>query len=275
MEKKEMDLEDFMDEKVIKSQLVTSFMGREIIYYEEVGSTNTEAKQIALDSREGTVVIADYQTRGTGRRGRSWDMHPKEAIAMSLILKPAILPQKASMLTLVMGLSVAKAIQLLYKTEVSIKWPNDIIINRKKVCGILTEMNAEKDSIQYVVIGTGINANIKSFSEELADIATSLRIELGVKICRAQLISSILEKFELYYSEFLKKEDLSSLMAEYNKLLIHRDRMIRILDPKGTYKACAKGINRDGELIIVTLDGQQLTIGSGEISIRGLESYIS
>ena len=206
---------------------------------------------------------------------------------MSLLLKPEQLkPEKASMLTLVAALSVAFAIKEVCGLEAWIKWPNDIVVNNKKVCGILTEMSSEAECIHYVIIGIGINVNTKAFPAEISETATSLYMEKERvnsagqfqknetdRISRSCLTAAVLNYFETYYELFLQKSDLGFLLEEYNKMLINRDRQVKIADSSGAFTGIAKGINEQGELLIETKDGL-IEVCSGEVSVRGLYGYV-
>ena len=193
---------DVVCKEEILSLLETKWAGRNLVYLETVDSTNDLAKKLAdQGAPEGTLVVADEQTGGKGRRGRAWCTPKGSAIAMTIVLRPDIRPELASMVTLVMGLSVAKAIESLYPVSVGIKWPNDVVVNGKKICGILTEMSAEMTGIHYLVIGTGINTNVEEFPEEIQSVATSLIKELGEKVNRAELIAACLKYFEEYYEK--------------------------------------------------------------------------
>lgn len=152
------------------------------------------------------------------------------------------------MLTLLMAYSVAQAIKEVEAADVQIKWPNDLVIGKKKICGILTEMKLEGSHISHVIIGVGINTNTEHFPEEIADKATSLKIELGRKADCEKLIDSIMESFEANYDKFAKQQDLSFIQDEYNELLVNRNREVRILEPGNEYEATAHGINSTGEL---------------------------
>ena len=192
---------------------------------------------------------------------------------MSVLLRPDFEPQYASMLTLVMGLSVAQAVREL-DIEVSIKWPNDVVVSRKKICGILTEMGLEKGRIREVVIGDGINVNLEEFPDELKDKATSLYLETGKKYDRNRLISLIMEKFERNYEKFTETCDLSPLIDDYNIMLANRNQPVRILDKINPYEGIAIGIDREGELLVKVADGEIRKVCSGEVSVRGLYSYV-
>ena len=236
-------------------------------------STNVQAKRLGEENVEdGTVVVALRQTAGKGRRGKDW-MSPEGNCYFSLLLKPDIRIEHASRLTLVAALALAKAIQNVSGLQPQIKWPNDIIIGRKKVCGILTESKIGCNGLEYVIIGMGINANQTQFDTEIQDIATSIQLETGQEIDCAKVIGESLNCFEELYQIFLKTEDLSVLMKEYNNLLINQNREVRIIDKK-EYTGVALGINEVGELLVEKADGEIERIVSGEVSVRGLYGYV-
>lgn len=246
-----------------------------IIYYEQLDSTNTKIKELAAEGAEhGIVVVADMQTAGKGRRGRSWESPAGTNVYMSILLRPKVKPSKAPMLTLVMAYSVAKALQNQGYMDVQIKWPNDLVLSNKKICGILTEMSLEGQQIDYVVIGVGINVNTTSFPEELIDKATSLYLEKGEEIDRRKLVCEIVKIFEKEYEQFVENENLSFLQEEYNNILVNRDREVRVLEPGKEYTAHALGINKTGELLVKKADGSQEAVFAGEVSVRGLYGYV-
>lgn len=258
----------------IASRLQTKWAGRTLYYYDETGSTNTDVKRLAEEGApHGTLVVADLQTAGRGRKGRNWESPAGTTISMSLLLRPEFAPDHASGLTLVMALAVAKALAEVCETEFKIKWPNDIVLNNKKVCGILTEMSAELDYIHYVVIGIGINVNLMQFPDDIKDMATSVLKETGQIVSRSEIVERVLYYFEKYYETYLKTLDLSGLSEEYNAILVNRDRMVRVLDPKGQYQGTARGITSDGELIVEKEDGSTVQVYAGEVSVRGLYGY--
>lgn len=266
---------DILSFSEIKSVLSTSWAGQELFYFEEIDSTNTKAKQLAdKDAVQGTLVVANMQTGGKGRRGRTWESPANSGIFMSLVLKPNLNPIKASMLTLVMALAAVKACNEVTQSSCFIKWPNDIVLNGKKICGILTEMSAELDYINHIVIGIGINANIDSFPLELKEKATSIKLETGEKIKRAQLINQILLKFEEEYDIFMKSQNLESQTKEYNRLLINCNKEVVIIEPSKEYTGVALGINEKGELLVKKEDGQVCAVYAGEVSVRGVYGYV-
>ena len=266
---------DLMTEAEIKSLMHTEWVAKEVLYFDTIDSTNTKAQELAEKGYpSGTLVVADKQESGKGRRGRSWVSPSGTGIFMTLMIKPDINPNNASMLTLVAALAVAKAITSVTGEEALIKWPNDIVVNSKKVCGILTEMNAQFDYINHIVVGIGINVHNESFPEEISQMASSLMIEAGGKrFHRAQIIAETMSYFEQYYDTFLKTQDLSALVREYDELLVNRNKSVRVLDPKEPFDGKAMGITPKGELIVDTWESRKL-VSSGEVSVRGIYGYV-
>ena len=266
---------DLMTEAEIKSLVHTDWVAKEVLYFDTIDSTNIKAQELAEKGyQSGTLVVADKQESGKGRRGRSWVSPSGTGIFMTLMIKPDINPNNASMLTLVAALAVAKAITSVTGEEALIKWPNDIVVNGKKVCGILTEMNAQFDYINHIVVGIGINVHNESFPEEISQMASSLMIEAGGKrFHRAQIIAETMSYFEQYYDTFLKTQDLSALVREYDELLVNRNKSVRVLDPKEPFDGKAMGITPKGELIVDTWESRKL-VSSGEVSVRGIYGYV-
>ena len=266
---------DILSESELVSRMDTVWAGRNVHYLPETDSTNQQAKRLAEDGApHGTLVVADMQTAGKGRRGRSWQQKPGEAIAMSIILRPDFAPEYASMLTLAAADSVAKGIEKVTGMSPMIKWPNDVVLHQKKICGILTEMSAEPDYINHVIIGVGINVNQTEFPEEIAKTATSLCIEMGQTVQRASVIAAVMSYFENYYEKFIQAGDLSAILEEYNDRLVNRNAQVRVLDPKGEFSGTALGINKSGELLVKKEDGSVAEVYAGEVSVRGIYGYV-
>lgn len=265
---------DILSKNELVSIRKTKWVGTEICYFDVTDSTNTQAKSLGEgDAPNGTLVVAGKQESGRGRRGRSFESPAGTGIFMTLLLRPEIEPQNASMLTLVSALAVAKGIEHMVDLPVQIKWPNDIVINGKKVCGILTEMSAQMDYVNYIVIGIGINVSNEEFPEEIKDVATSIYLESGKHVNRAMLIEKIWEGFEDYYELYEKTQDLSSLVKEYDSYLVNRGQKVRVLDPKEPYEGKAMGITDRGELIVDTWEARRL-VSAGEVSVRGVYGYV-
>ena len=269
------DSPDIMTEEELKSLMRTRWAGRNIVYYKETDSTNLRIKQLGDEGApEGTLAVADSQSAGRGRRGRTWDSPAGSSIYMSVLLRPRILPDRAPMLTLVMACSVAEGIMDCEDVKVQIKWPNDIIINGRKLVGILTEMSTQIDYINHVTVGVGINVNMTEFPEEIRGTATSLRLETGHVVKRARLIAAIMERLEQNYGIFLQTEDMSGLMEKYSSLLVNQGKEVMVLGAKEEYKAYAVGINNTGELIVRREDGTEEAVYAGEVSVRGVYGYV-
>lgn len=255
----------------------TEWLGKKCFLYECLDSTNKKAKELAeAGCSEGTVVMASEQLEGVGRRGRSWSSEKDQGIYMSMVLRPTFHADKASMVTLVTALAVAKVIEALGKdcgVHPFIKWPNDIVIRGKKVCGILTEMSMKDNQIGYIVVGIGINIHNQEFPKEIAHMASSLELEFGIGVARERVTELVLLAFEHYYKQFLKEEDLSLLMEEYQQMSANKGRKVTVLDPAGQYEGTARGITKSGELIVDTQDGTKL-VSSGEVSVRGIYGYV-
>ena len=271
---------DVVGKEAIVSHIQSKQLGCKVVSFDVTDSTNVQAKLLAEQGcPHGTLVVADEQSSGRGRRGRQWISKAGEGIFMSVVLRPTFEPNYASMLTLVMAYSIAKVLERYQETsklpiDVRIKWPNDIVINQKKLCGILTEMSTEIDYINYVVIGVGINVNTQVFEQEIEHIATSWKKESGTSIHRAQLIGDILYEFEYQYEKFIEKCSLKYLLDGYNSLLINNNQMVRVLDPQASYEGIARGINDVGELLVETTDGSLQKVYAGEVSVRGLYGYV-
>ncbi len=265
---------DVMWEGEVRSRLHTKWAGSSYLFRPVTGSTNMDAKKAAEEGApEGTVVVAERQDAGRGRRGRAWSSPEGCNLYFTLLLRPTCRPEQASMLTLVMALAVAEAIGE-EGISVGIKWPNDIVSSGRKLCGILTEMSAEPDYIHYVVIGVGVNVNQEEFPEEIEQMATSLRKEKGKRVARAGLLASVLEHFEQAYEVFGSTWDMERLLPSYERLLLNKGAHVRVLDPKGEYQGTARGINTKGELLVEKEDGSMEAVYAGEVSVRGVYGYV-
>lgn len=267
--------EELFGQHELESRMDTEWAGHPVSWYETLGSTNLQAKLDAENGAEnGALIVADMQTAGRGRRGRTWNSPPGTNLYFTLILKPQIAPDQASMLTPLMGLAVAEGIRETCGLQTGIKWPNDVVIDGRKVCGILAEMSVEREFIHYVVVGVGINVGLQSFPEQMADTAVCLQEKCGGKVSRAELLVNVLKAFERYYAVFRKTGDLSDLRQMYGNLLVSRDKEVRVLDPKGEYQGIARGINETGELLVEKEDGVVTAVYAGEVSVRGIYGYV-
>ena len=260
---------DLLLPQEIQRGLSTNYIGKEIYYFPELKSTNIMAKEKVLHRvegmDEGTLIIAEKQSAGKGRLGREW-FSPPGGIWLSIILYPQLFPSYISRITLMTAVAVVKTIKVCTQIEPQIKWPNDILINEKKVCGILTEMSAELDIINWVVVGIGINANIdlRDFPEDIQENTISLKETSGKEISRVKLAQTFLQEFEKYY-EKLKRKEFSSILKEW-KLYSHTLRKkIRVDIGERIITGEAIGINESGALILKKEDGELAEIISGTI----------
>lgn len=289
-----MNKDDLYGAKAIADSMQTQWIGQNIRFYEKVDSTNLRAKLEAEKGAEsGTLIVAECQTAGRGRRGRVWNSPHGANLYFTLILKPKFAPDKASMLTLVMALAVVRGMEQAMEAEEvvaepvsdaseksafpKIKWPNDIVWNDRKVCGILTEMSVQQgvqNRISHVLIGVGINVYQQEFPPELAKKATSLETECGRRISRSKLLADIMQAFEKYYDIFREAESLAGLKKLYNQKLVNCSREVRVLDPKGEFMGIATGINDVGELCVTLADGSTIEVYAGEVSVRGICGYV-
>ena len=258
----------------ILNELKTAWAGKTCLCFNTLDSTNDYAKALArTESVHGTLIVADTQTAGKGRRGRVWQSPKGSTISMSLCLEPKLPTDRVSGLTLVMALAVAEAVREVTKLEPQIKWPNDIVVNGKKICGILTEM-CFVENHYVVVIGTGINVNTDSFPEEIREIAGSLKTESDKETSREKLIAAVLKYFEGFYEQYEQTMDLSLLREHYESMLANQGREVKVLDPQEPYTGVAKGITSSGNLVVVCEDETEREVYSGEVSVRGLYGYV-
>ncbi len=264
------EVPELLSKKEIESIRETKWLGSRIEYHAQIDSTNNEAKRIAENGApHGTIVVADEQISGRGRMGRGFSSPPGQGLWFTYILRPEIDPMDASMLTIVMAMAVRKAIADFTGLDIKIKWPNDIIIDGRKICGILTEMSAQPDMINYVVIGTGINVLNRIFPENIRNRATSLFIQTGKKYKRAELLERINQEFEKYYEQFMQSKNLGIMAALYNSNMAGRGSEVTATSPSTSIKGIARGITERGELMIQTDDKIEY-VTSGEVSIAGV-----
>lgn len=263
--------ETMYNKQELEQGLKTKTMGQTIYFYEETDTTNNRARELALEGApEGTLVVAEKQTAGRGRRGKVWESPLGTGIWMSLVLRPQIAPAEASVLTLLCGLATAEAIEAETGLSAGIKWPNDILINGKKAVGILTEMDCEMSEVHFVIPGIGINVNTASFPPEIADIATSLYLECGKTVSRRRLVHKVLERLEEHYETFLRTGSFAAMLEDYRKHCITLGKEVHVLG-REPFFAEALDITPEGELLVRRADnGKEEVVFSGEVSIRGV-----
>ena len=258
-------MKDKITSEGISAILDTKIIGKNIVCLEEIDSTNNEAKRNS-DMPDGTVFIAELQTGGKGRLGRNWSSPKGVGAWFTILLKPDVSPENVSAITLVAGLAVCKAI------GGKIKYPNDIVIGTKKVCGILTELCAQINTVNHVVCGIGINVNNDSFDDEIKNRATSIFIETGKKLSRSSIIAQVLTEFEPLYQSFLNN-GLSEILEEYKSYCVTLNSYVTVTYQGNSIQGICRDILPDGSIVIDT-GNERLIINSGEVSVRGVYGYV-
>ncbi|MDT3699709.1 MAG: biotin--[acetyl-CoA-carboxylase] ligase [Thermincola sp.] len=244
--------------------------GRQVIYRETVVSTNELAKELARkEAEEGTVVIAEEQTGGKGRMERVWYSPPGQGLWFSTILRPVIKPVDASKLTLVSAVAVAKTIREVADIPAGIKWPNDVLVNQRKVAGILIEMSAEIDRINYLVLGIGVNVSLDgtSIPGELANVATSLEAENKLKVTRVELLAALLNNLDKLYEDFLAGK-FKQILNSWKEMSVTLNRRVKVISGSEVEEGVASDLDEDGALVLLKSDGSRKRILSGDVSVR-------
>lgn len=244
--------------------LMTKFIGKKVYSYKTIGSTNDRAYQLAEEgAEEGTVIVAEEQSKGKGRMGRSWSS-PRGGIYLSLVLRPKLMPTEVSKLTLVVAVSVAQTIRSATGLQCLIKWPNDILIGKHKVCGILTELKAEQDLAIFVILGIGINVNTKT--SLLPKNATSIAKELGKNFSKIDLTKMLLKNIELHYLLF-KENKFKNIIDEWKDLSAILGRRVKIIDKAHTVEGQAIDIDDGGALVVRLDSGFNERILAGDVCL--------
>ncbi|WP_050741960.1 biotin--[acetyl-CoA-carboxylase] ligase [Acetobacterium bakii] len=265
---------DDYNEKFIQKIINTKWLGKKVIYEDVIDSTNEAVKKALNSAQEGLLVVADSQTEGKGSRGRSWISPPGTGVWMSCLLKPEIDAYKVCELTLLISFCIVKVLHQVFAIDARLKWPNDVILKGKKIAGILTEICCDSENNQCLITGIGINVNQENFPDELNQSASSILIESGRRISRAKLIAGILKCVEREYEQYLISNSLIFMVDEYNELLIHQNKEVRLIIGNKETIVISKGINEYGKLEVEYENGQNDFIAMGELSIRGLSAYI-
>jgi len=253
---------------MVKGGLQAKIFGHPLHCFRELASTNGMAKELALTgAKEGTVVVAETQTRGRGRLKRKW-ISPEGGLWLSIILRPRTLPKHAPKLTLLASVAVAKAVRKLYGLKAEIKWPNDVLINCKKVCGILTEAKTKGEAVDFVIVGIGINADftLEALPHRLRDCSTTLKEELEKGIERASLLRTVLEEVEFYYDMFAKGR-FETLLREWRSLAGFLGSYVEVVSGKEKIEGWAINIDSGGALIVKLKDQTMRKVTSGDLAV--------
>ena len=257
---------DILAPSLVRADLGDCSIGRTIIHYFRTDSTNAMALKLAAEGAEhGTVVVAEEQTAGRGRLGRTWFSEKGSGIYSSIILRPLLSPAAAPVLTLMAGLAAQKAVISSTGLAVDIRWPNDLLVNGKKVCGILTEMSAELDRLHAVVLGIGINVNHSLMPPELDHLATSLRMEVHRAVSRVQVLVALLREIERHYRLLLKSGNLAITERWEAASSFAHGKRVRVVTPAGEALATTTGVDPSGALKIQHDDGRQESLVAGEV----------
>lgn len=273
---------DILNPFEIGYNLETKILGSSILYFDVIDSTNNYAKKVASEGcKDGTVIIAESQIAGRGRLGRTWDSSDKKGIWMSVILKPLVAPEDVQIITLAASVAVVSAINQISGIKAGIKWPNDIIIEGRKVCGILTEMSTEMEQVNFLVIGIGLNVNHESedFPSDIKDKAISLKMA-GCRECiaghgnfdRIEIIKRILCELERIYSK-ITNGTVSEIISEWKQNSVTLGKEVKVSSRERQYSGIAIDITDEGKLIVKCTDGVTREISTGEIAVKGALGY--
>ncbi|MCH4240082.1 MAG: biotin--[acetyl-CoA-carboxylase] ligase [Oscillospiraceae bacterium] len=260
-----MDMEESpLSSELVQSGLTTHTLGQKIICLPVTGSTNDEIKKLAESGApDGTVVTAEKQTNGRGRLGRVWNSPPDGGLYFTILLRQPHLPKKLTNVTLLAGLAVCTALRESFPVDARIKWPNDVVVGSRKVCGMLAETGFANGSFQWVSVGIGVNVNNRIFPQELSRRATSLLLETGKPCSRCAVLQSILAHLEPLLGNGI-------LPKTYTELCVSLGRQVRFSRCHQNFCGTACGISADGELLVRLSDGQETAVGSGEVTVQGI-----
>ena len=264
-----------LTEAEIRSWLKTD---RELRCFDTIDSTNTYARQIALEgAADGTAVIADCQTAGRGRMGRSFQSPRGKGIYLSVLFRPDLPPERLMPVTALAGLAVCNAVERLCGVRPGLKWPNDPVLGNRKLCGVLTEMALEGETgrVQHLVVGIGINVlhTPEDFQDDVADIATSLQMELGKPVSRPRLTALLLEELDLVYAA-LRSGELEAYLTAYRRDCVNLGKTVQLIGGEERETVTAVDVDEDFGLVVRMPDGSMRTVRSGEVSVRGLYGYV-
>ena len=250
--------------------LKTEWIGGKIHHFETLDSTNSTAYQLAMEgAREGELVIAESQRKGRGRLGREWFSPPFLNVYLSVILRPKIPPQQASLITLMAAVATSDAIEKFSGLHPSIKWPNDILLGNRKVAGLLNEIHSETDRIHFVVLGIGVNLNVdtETMPEEIRKSATSVKEEAGQAVSRKAFLQCLLSEVEKWYSVFLK-EGGGAIVRAWGERARIEGKAVKVTSFGETLAGTAVGIDPYGALLLKTESGEQKRVVAGDVSYR-------
>jgi len=258
---------DILTPELLRTQLKGNLFGKRIYHFFRIDSTNRVGMELAYGGEpEGAVILAEEQSAGRGRAGRSWQSERGTGIYVTLLLRPKISPVQAPLLTMMAGLSAHAAIQARTGLQVDLKWPNDLMLNGKKLGGILTEMYSDTTLVRFVIVGIGINVNQEKFPGELGSIATSLRAETGATQSRLELLARLLREFDTDYNRFLR-EGAASVTGRFTKASSYAvGKRVRVADGAESFAGVTAGLAPEGLLQVERDDGKVITVIAGDVT---------
>ena len=260
---------DLLLPEEIRAGLATQLLGKQIVHFYDTSSTNNEAKRLAADDAvEGTIVVSEAQTLGRGRFNRGWFSPPGGGVWVSVILRPPFPPQEAPKCTLMAAVATVEAIREASGLNCGIKWPNDILWQGRKLVGILTEMSAEMDAINFVVLGIGINVSLQEsdFPEELRNIGASVSMGAEREVSRVEVLQKLLERLEYWY-QVVKQEGFEPVLEAWRRESVTLGQPVRVLAGEETYDGVAEELAEDGSLLVRTEKGLRRVL-AGDVSLR-------
>jgi BirA family biotin operon repressor/biotin-[acetyl-CoA-carboxylase] ligase len=255
--------------EILKQQLAGKFIGHQLYYYEEIGSTNDEAFRLgSAGAPEGTALIANSQSTGKGRMQRVWHSPAGSNIYTSIILRPEITPARAPQISILAGVAVADVLESYCPDRIKLKWPNDVLINGKKVCGILSQMKTIVSEVDFIVLGIGINVNISynEFPKEICNIATSLAIETGREISRQELIISLYENLAKWYKQLLQ-DGFGRIKEKWLSISPMIGQTVQVMFQEEAVSGKAIGLDEDGSLILLAPGNKEFKVSAGDATI--------
>jgi BirA family biotin operon repressor/biotin-[acetyl-CoA-carboxylase] ligase len=258
---------DVLTPELLRARLKSSLFGKRICHFFRTDSTNRVGMELGYAGEpEGAVILAEEQSAGRGRAGRSWHSERAVGIYVTLLLRPRISPMQAPLLTMMAGLSAHKAIQAQTGLQLDLKWPNDLMLNGKKLGGILTEMHADTSLVRFVIVGIGINVNQEKFPGELNTIATSLHAETGKNQSRMELLARLLREFESDYNRFLR-EGAASVTERFTKASSYAvGKKVRVTNGAESFTGVTAGLAPEGLLQVEREDGKTVMVIAGDVA---------
>jgi BirA family biotin operon repressor/biotin-[acetyl-CoA-carboxylase] ligase len=257
------------NEETLKNKLAGKLIGHQVYFFSEIDSTNNEAHRLGVDGApEGTVVIADSQTKGKGRLQRAWHSPAGMNIYTSIILRPDLKPDHAPQISILAGVSVAEIMDNFCPGMVNLKWPNDVLLQGKKVCGILAQMKTSANRVDFIILGIGINVNIdyNQLSQDIKNTATSLTIETGRKISRQELIIGLYENLAKWYKK-LMEGGFGAVKEKWLSMAPMIGQRVQIMSENEVISGKALGIDEQGALLLLTAEDRKIKISAGDATI--------